>query len=190
MKTQIKAIFDDDRGVSPVIGVILMVAITVILAAVIGAFVLNLGGDLESTPQAQLSLEDAESSASITEGATAKDVFNIKHRGGDTLASGDYKITVTNTSGASFTLYDGSLVSPSPTYDANVGGTNSQETITLALDPDPSDFSVSDSTSVTIQVADNSDGTVESLSYSGEWEVQIIHKPSESILIDKTINVD
>jgi flagellin-like protein len=36
----------EDRGVSPVIGVILMVAITVILAAVIGAFVLGLGDDL------------------------------------------------------------------------------------------------------------------------------------------------
>ncbi|WP_159899274.1 type IV pilin [Salinirussus salinus] len=34
---------DDDRGVSPVIGVILMVAITVILAAVIATFVLGLG---------------------------------------------------------------------------------------------------------------------------------------------------
>lgn len=31
-----------DRGVSPVVGVILMVAITVILAAVIGTFVLDL----------------------------------------------------------------------------------------------------------------------------------------------------
>jgi len=33
---------NDDRAVSPVIGVILMVAITVILAAVIGTFVLGL----------------------------------------------------------------------------------------------------------------------------------------------------
>ncbi|WP_394350872.1 type IV pilin [Halobacterium sp. CBA1126] len=35
---------DDERGVSPVIGVILMVAITVILAAVIASFVLGFGG--------------------------------------------------------------------------------------------------------------------------------------------------
>ena len=34
---------DGTRAVSPVIGVILMVAITVILAAVIGTFVLGLG---------------------------------------------------------------------------------------------------------------------------------------------------
>jgi|APHM01.1.fsa_nt_gi archaeal flagellin N-terminal-like domain len=49
--SDIKAfLFDDDRGVSPVIGVILMVAITVILAAVIAAFVLGLGDTNGSTP--------------------------------------------------------------------------------------------------------------------------------------------
>ncbi|WP_436902361.1 type IV pilin [Halovenus halobia] len=42
--------FDDDSAVSPVIGVILMVAITVILAAVIASFVLGLGGNNEPAP--------------------------------------------------------------------------------------------------------------------------------------------
>ena len=45
-----KQLFTDDRAVSPVIGVILMVAITVILAAVIGTFVLGLGNNLQQTP--------------------------------------------------------------------------------------------------------------------------------------------
>jgi len=45
-------LFTDDEAVSPVIGVILMVAITVILAAVIGAFVLGIGGSQETAPQA------------------------------------------------------------------------------------------------------------------------------------------
>ena len=51
----IKTAFQDsDRAVSPVIGVILMVAITVILAAVIGTFVLGLGDSLaDSQPTAQ-----------------------------------------------------------------------------------------------------------------------------------------
>jgi flagellin-like protein len=42
----------DDSAVSPVIGVILMVAITVILAAVIGTFVLGLGDQVQETPSA------------------------------------------------------------------------------------------------------------------------------------------
>ncbi|MFD1562771.1 type IV pilin [Haloarchaeobius amylolyticus] len=43
---------DDERAVSPVIGVILMVAITVILAAVIAAFVLDMGQGQTQNPQA------------------------------------------------------------------------------------------------------------------------------------------
>lgn len=43
----------EDRAVSPVIGVILMVAITVILAAVIAAFVLGIGID-DEPPRAAL----------------------------------------------------------------------------------------------------------------------------------------
>jgi len=38
-----------EEAVSPVIGVILMVAITVILAAVIGAFVFGMAGNVQST---------------------------------------------------------------------------------------------------------------------------------------------
>jgi flagellin-like protein len=44
-----KAFIDDTDAVSPVIGVILMVAITVILAAVIGTFVLGLGDQVQTT---------------------------------------------------------------------------------------------------------------------------------------------
>jgi flagellin-like protein len=39
----------DDEAVSPVIGVILMVAITVILAAVIAAFVFGMAGNIQKT---------------------------------------------------------------------------------------------------------------------------------------------
>ena len=68
---------DDDRAVSPVIGVILMVAITVILSAVIGAFVLGLGDQIqETTPNAQIS---------ITEVNTSEDTVTFVHNGGDTF---------------------------------------------------------------------------------------------------------
>lgn len=65
---------DDDRAVSPVIGVILMVAITVILAAVIGTFVLGLGDQVqESAPNAQVTLTADEGNNDVT----------IVHNGGD-----------------------------------------------------------------------------------------------------------
>ncbi len=54
---QTKTREDDDDAVSPVIGVILMVAITVILAAVIGTFVLGLGEDVQETAQAGVNFD-------------------------------------------------------------------------------------------------------------------------------------
>jgi len=87
MKEKFFTLIDDDRGVSPVIGVILMVAITVILAAVIGTFVLGLGDSLEQAPQAQL---DAEASS---------DDIIINHNGGDALPQSDITIRVADSSG-------------------------------------------------------------------------------------------
>lgn len=49
---------DDERAVSPVIGVILMVAITVILAAVIAMFVSGIGGDQTEPAQAGYQIEN------------------------------------------------------------------------------------------------------------------------------------
>ena len=70
------AIQNDDRAVSPVIGVILMVAITVILAAVIGTFVLGLGDSLgDNQPSAQLSISVDETDNNVT----------IEHNGGDSI---------------------------------------------------------------------------------------------------------
>ena len=48
---------NSDRAVSPVIGVILMVAITVILAAVIAAFVLGFGAGADAAPQASIDVD-------------------------------------------------------------------------------------------------------------------------------------
>ena len=85
----------DDRAVSPVIGVILMVAITVILAAVIGSFVLGIGGQQESAPQ-----------ASITITTNSSDNVVISHRGGDAFTEGNTgNLTVQNESGDIYNLY-------------------------------------------------------------------------------------
>jgi flagellin-like protein len=47
-----------EGGVSPVVGVILMVAVTVILAAVIGSFVLDLGSNVQANPQAGVTFSE------------------------------------------------------------------------------------------------------------------------------------
>ncbi|TYL38166.1 type IV pilin [Natronococcus pandeyae] len=52
----------DERAVSPVIGVILMVAITVILAAVIAAFVLDMGDSISNEAQAGVEIDVTDTS--------------------------------------------------------------------------------------------------------------------------------
>jgi len=59
---------EEERAVSPVIGVILMVAITVILAAVIAAFVLDIGpGQGSLTASADVYLDDDEDDEVVVE---------------------------------------------------------------------------------------------------------------------------
>jgi flagellin-like protein len=54
------------RAVSPVIGVVLMVAITVILAAVIGVFVLGLGDSSSEPANAGVDVDTADSGTTVT----------------------------------------------------------------------------------------------------------------------------
>jgi flagellin-like protein len=84
--------FDTDRAVSPVIGVILMVAITVILAAVIGAFVLEIGDQQETAPNTSFDSEQStqfyrtDSGGGCPSGNTANTTrVTLNHAGGDTI---------------------------------------------------------------------------------------------------------
>ena len=81
----LKSVFVDEEAVSPVIGVILMVAITVILAAVIGTFVLGLGDQVQSTsPQASFAFDLTDNPKDNTAGNG--DELQITHDGGDSVA--------------------------------------------------------------------------------------------------------
>ncbi|MFC6953798.1 type IV pilin N-terminal domain-containing protein [Halorubellus litoreus] len=73
-------LFTDEDAVSPVIGVILMVAITVILAAVIGAFVLGIGGSQAKVPQASFDYSYSGSTVTVT------------HAGGDDIEASNLKV--------------------------------------------------------------------------------------------------
>jgi len=61
-----KEYLPDDSAVSPVIGVILMVAITVILAAVIGTFVTGIGSEVQESPQAGVTFDYDDGSGDLT----------------------------------------------------------------------------------------------------------------------------
>ena len=125
---------DSERAVSPVIGVILMVAITVILAAVIGTFVLGLGDSLgDSQPTAQLNVENTD----FTAGS-----LDIVHNGGDSLQGSNLNVTIN-------------------------GGD-----VTTSF---PSSFGVGQSHEIT------------GLTISEGDRLRIIHEPSDSIILDRTL---
>lgn len=112
-----KQLFTEDRAVSPVIGVILMVAITVILAAVIGTFVLGLGDQVsESAPQAQFTFD--QSGDAGTSGAS----LSITHDGGDTIESANLVVNVAGSSATLATAFP-TEVSAGSTGELNIDDT-------------------------------------------------------------------
>jgi flagellin-like protein len=74
-----------ERAVSPVIGVILMVAITVILAAVIGAFVLEIGDRQETAPSASFSFDQEVRYYNDSVDNTNLTTIDVTHVGGQTI---------------------------------------------------------------------------------------------------------
>ncbi|MFB6160091.1 MAG: type IV pilin [Haloferacaceae archaeon] len=69
----------EDRAVAPVIAVILLVAIVVVLAAVIGTYVLGVGESVDAAPQAKFTF-DAVPAAT----GTGQDV-TVTHFGGESF---------------------------------------------------------------------------------------------------------
>lgn len=131
---QFKNLFGDDRAVSPVIGVILMVAITVILAAVIGSFVLGLGDQLQDTsPRANFGFDtttvgvaDSDGDAATETDATA---VTISHETGDSIQSSNLNVLVNGQQ--AYTEGSTDVVSGTFTGEVNAG---SSITILAATD--------------------------------------------------------
>jgi len=131
----VRELLNDDEAVSPVIGVILMVAITVILAAVIATFVLGLGDQISSTaPQASFSFE-YEQGASPGSGD-----LTVTHNGGATIEAGE--LFVRGATGASGSWSSSSVSSSTyaPTSDINAGdsvtvGVDSGDTVRITYEP-------------------------------------------------------
>jgi flagellin-like protein len=94
-----KKFLKDQRGVSPVIGVILMVAITVVMGAVVAGFAYGYLGNTPKAPNIALSvIDDPTSDNSVL----------VKHSGGENIGVNEWKgsLTLGKESSADFTLQD------------------------------------------------------------------------------------
>ena len=155
----------DEEAVSPVIGVILMVAITVILAAVIAAFVFGMSGSLNQSPP----------NVSIGARSSGNDLI-VTHNGGDVLLGNEWKISVVPEGDSpEYVLSNGS-----DTFEV---GQQIKFTTTSIETPDltnPFDFDgaswVYTETSPAV-----------AFSAGSRYDVIVIHTPSKSKVLDTTI---
>jgi len=85
------------RGVSPVIGVILMVAITVVMGAVVAGFAYGYFGNTPKAPNIALSVIDDP---------TSQNSVLVKHNGGENIGVNEWKgsLTAGKESSANFTM--------------------------------------------------------------------------------------
>lgn len=161
---EFKQLFDDDRAVSPVIGVILMVAITVILAAVIGTFVLGLGDQVQTTtPQASFGFGTANDKVDVT----------ITHETGDTIEAADLSIKTTASFNASSSDGTGFSDTSSETWETisdSSSDVSAGSTITIARHDGTADATYNDWAGETIRVVYDSPDS-DSSSTIGKFEV-------------------
>ena len=75
-----------ENAVSPVVGVMLMLVVTILIAAVVSAFSGGLGSSQSKTPSAMVSGEYSQSRGMV-----------INHDGGDVLSAVDLKVLVSET---------------------------------------------------------------------------------------------
>jgi flagellin-like protein len=117
----------DTRAVSPVIGVILMVSITVLLAATTASFVFGLGTEAteKQSPQVALGFDyDVEPGAG--------DEIQVVHNGGDPVSYDTLKVVII---GASASTGD----DPNGRYEASkLTGSNSKMRAGMQIQIDPS----------------------------------------------------
>ncbi len=150
---RLRQLMEDDDAVSPVIGVILMVAITVILAAVIASFVLGLGDQAQqTTPTASFSFDYEDKSS-------GDDELVITHDGGDTIDEARLSVS----SDQNFRTGTGNGSSPDV----------SSAPLSASSDHDPwgesdDEYSAGDSFGITAASGDSLDDATVRVIYSGE----------------------
>ncbi|HJJ48821.1 MAG TPA: type IV pilin N-terminal domain-containing protein [Methanocorpusculum sp.] len=95
-----------DDAVSPVVGVMLMLTVTIIIAAVVAAFAGGLGGGMQSTPSATFSVNPQSAGGFLDE-------VILTHKGGDTLSLPEIELQLQAYGETKhFTLVKGNLDAP------------------------------------------------------------------------------
>ena len=153
----------NEEAVSPVIGVILMVAITVILAAVIAAFVFGLGGTQTAAPTASIVAANYPDSP----GADMK----IQHKGGDMLKGGEWKLSIVEVGNAT-------------AFNVSVGGNDLSVGAQIVANQTTCSAAI-----ITNQTVTPLGGDCVNLVSTHKYDVKLVHIPSNAMLLDQIVEV-
>lgn len=148
---KVKKLFEQ-KGVSPVVGTILLIAITVALAAVVATLVSGLGGR-GTPPSAMLTVVARDTGENVT--------LTIEHAGGDDLVVADLQVKATKATGLD-TVWNGSTtplgavgttftVGESGTLSYDYAGVDVGDVLTVYIIHVPSKQKIFSSTNVVVQ---------------------------------------
>ncbi|WGI18057.1 type IV pilin N-terminal domain-containing protein [Methanonatronarchaeum sp. AMET-Sl] len=159
---KIKADMKKEDGVSPVIGVILMVAIVVLLAAIVAAFVFGVVTIPEPTPQASTTIEEA-----TWDGDEELNV-TLLHQSGSSLDAQDTQVIITN-----------------------LDNTSQTNTTTISDWDVDNEWSTGERISMTFEASDFKDNNGNSWNDDGvsEIEVRLVDEPSGGTISVMTSSV-
>lgn len=174
-----------ERAVSSVVAVVLMVAVTVIMAAAVGSFALDIAG-VQHEPVPQIANADAELVADVAGGDDQ--TVRIAHRGGDTVTVSNLEVVVTfsdstkrsrltgvPTKKIDSTDYDGDDI-----WDGSYGGIGGA---LASNEPAGSDGEWSSGEALVFRIAN---GDV-SLDPGDRVTVTVVHEPSGKVILERTL---
>ena len=153
-----------DDAVSPVIGVMLMLSITIIIAAVLMAFAGGMTDDKPATPSVDLSAEFVISGEDI--------VLRLSHNGGDALNPKDIRVTAYAASASS----SGEQLIIKDLIPADDTAWNAGESILLTADKTKNLLGISDVSSAAEK--------------STPVEIGIYHLPSSNVIYRAAILIE
>ena len=120
-------IIENNQATSPVVGVMLMLVVTIIIAAVVSAFAGGLTGSQDKTPQATVSanavingIDDIDTYNYVpdypSDEYTTINGIEFENKGGDTFSISDIDIEIASSYGTVFTIAPADEINRSSSY--------------------------------------------------------------------------
>ena len=164
----------DNRAVSPVIGVILMVAITIILAAVIGTFVFDLGEDLRADEASPAFAIDADVPNEFAYDDADGELFIvISHESGDIVETDEINIMIRDENRVPVSNFSAENGWKDDVNDGEPG-------LEVTLDGEnPTGEQYSVGSAFLVEVIDD-DELDEEIEPGAEYTIEVIHYPSDT----------